>query len=89
MHIHDELVLQRRGTRCRRTRLLRLGTADGIQRSMDFIHGEEGCRHAGSGLQKAPPPQALLGTDFIRHFLDARFNRLLFFGLRHRPEFIG
>ena len=89
MHIHDELVLQRRGTRCRRIRLLRLCPAHGIKRAVDFIHCQEGCRHAGSGLQKAPPPQALLGADLIRHFLDACFNRLLFFGLRHRPEFIG
>ena len=89
MHIHDELVLQRRGTRGRRIRLLCLSTADGIKRAMDFIHGKEGCRHAGCGLQKAPPPKALLGADLIRHFLDARFNRLLFFGLRHRPKFIG
>ena len=89
MHIHDELVLQRRSTRCRRIRLLRLSTAHGIKRAMDFIHGQEGGRHAGSGLQKATPAQPLLGTDFIRHFLDACFDRLLFFGLRHRPEFIG
>ena len=40
-HIHDKLVLQRRGTRCRRIRLLRLSTADGIKRAMDFIHGKE------------------------------------------------
>ena len=33
--------------------------------------------------------QALLGADFIGHCFDTRFNRLLFFGLRHRPEFIG
>jgi hypothetical protein len=88
-HIHDKLVLQRRGTRYRRIRLLRLSTADGIKRAMDFIHGKEGCRHAGCGLQKAPPPQALLSTDFISHFLDACFDCPLLFDLRHRPEFIG
>ena len=88
VHIHDELIFECRSTRCRRIRLLCLSVAYRIKRSMDFIHGKEGCRHAGSGLQKAPPPQALLGTDFIRHFLDACFDRLLFLGLRHRPEFI-
>ena len=89
MHIHDELVLQRCSTRCSCIRLLRLCTAYRIKRAMDFIHGKEGSRHTGCGLQKAPPPQALFGADLIGHFLDACFNRLLFFGLRHRPEFIG
>lgn len=89
MHIHDELALKRCGTRRCCIRLLRLCTADRIKRAMDFIHGKEGRRHAGCGLQKAPTAQALLGADFIGHGFDTRFNRLLFFGLRHRPEFIG
>jgi len=79
MHMHDELVFQHRRARRRRFRLLRLGTADGIKRAMDFIHRKEGRRHAGCGLQKAPPAQALLGADLIGYFLYARFDHFFRF----------
>ena len=84
VHVHDELVLQPIGTRLGEVDAFRLGRRGAVERAVDLVHGDEGRRHAGRGLEEAPARQAVLAAVLVGQRIHARLDLLLPLGLR-RP----
>ena len=89
VHVHDELVLQPIGTRLGEIDALGLGRRGAVERTVDLVHGDEGGRHAGRGLEEAPARQAVLAAVLVGQRVHARLDLLLPLGLRHRHELVA
>ena len=78
MHVHDPLVLERRGA------LLGHGGGRGFRlahvedRAIDLVHRDERRRHAGGGLEEAAAIEALLAAEFVGHRQQAALDFLCF-----------
>ena len=70
-------------------RRLRLGAAHAEERAVDLVHGDEGRRHAGGGLEEAAARQALRLAELVAERVHARLDLLLLLGLRRRHEFVA
>ena len=77
VHVHDELVFQPVGARLGEIDALRLGRRGAVERAIDLVHGDEGRRHAGGGLEEAAAGQACSCAELVAEPLHARLDLLL------------
>ena len=65
----------------------RLGDIE--QRPIDLVHRDEGCGHAGGGLEEAAAVQPLLAAEIVGHGEQPRLDLALPFVLRVGIEFVA
>ena len=89
VHVHDELVFKRVRSLLghRRRRGFRLGHVE--QRSIDLVHRDKGCGHAGRGLEKSATIQTLLAAEIVGHGEHPRLDLALPLILRIGIEFVA
>ena len=84
LHVEDELPGEALGARLHEFGLARLRFVDLKHAAVDFLHGEEGGRHAAAGLHELAAAQAEAPGVDVGQFQDAPFHPLLQVALRGR-----